>query len=61
MGTGLCCHGLASSKVPTTHVKELAPIVIAALVWGQQWKGETVLAQCNNAAGGSGSNKLRIL
>ena len=25
-------------------VKELVPIVIAAMMWGKEWKGETVLA-----------------
>ncbi len=41
-----------SGKINATHitVKELAPIVIAALVWGRNWRGKTVLAQCDNSA-----------
>ena len=31
-------------------VKELAPIVVAALVLGQDWRGKTVLAHCDNSA-----------
>ena len=31
-------------------VKELAPIVIAALVWGQNWRGRLILARCDNSA-----------
>ena len=31
-------------------VKELVPIVIAAVMWGKEWKGEAVLARCDNAA-----------
>lgn len=31
-------------------VKELLPIVLAAAVWGYQWKGLTVNARCDNAA-----------
>ena len=31
-------------------VKELAPIVLAAMIWGQYWKGKTVRARCDNAA-----------
>ncbi len=30
--------------------KELIPIVIAAVIWGAQWKGKRVLAQCDNTA-----------
>ena len=30
-------------------VKELVLIVIAAAIWGEQWAGSTVLANCNNA------------
>lgn len=36
----------------TVHitVKELAPIVVAAAVWGREWKGRTVCCRCDNAA-----------
>ena len=40
-----------SGSVQESHitVKELVPIVIAALIWGHEWKGETILARCDNA------------
>ena len=38
---------IASSHIA---VKEMVPIVIAAAVWGPQWRGKTVRAQCDNAA-----------
>ena len=31
-------------------VKELAPIVLAAAVWGREWKGKCVMSYCDNAA-----------
>ncbi len=31
-------------------VKELAPIVVAAAIWGSKWRGKVVLAQCDNTA-----------
>ena len=31
-------------------IKELVPIVLAAAVWGAQWQGLTVQAECDNAA-----------
>ena len=31
-------------------VKELAPIVVAAISWGRGWKGKTILARCDNMA-----------
>ena len=31
-------------------VKELAPIVVAAIMWGENWRGRSVLARCDNAA-----------
>lgn len=31
-------------------VQELAPIVLAAAVWGAEWKGKTILALCDNSA-----------
>ncbi len=30
--------------------KEMLPIVIAAIVWGEQWEGSSVLAWCDNSA-----------
>ncbi len=31
-------------------VKELAPIVIAAIVWWEEWGNKSVLARCDNSA-----------
>ena len=31
-------------------VKELIPIVLAAAVWGTEWTGRTIEAQCDNSA-----------
>ncbi len=31
-------------------VKELAPIVIAAIVWQVEWRNKSVLAHCDNSA-----------
>ena len=31
-------------------VKELAPIVLAAAMWGPEWRGKTILALCDNSA-----------
>lgn len=30
--------------------KELVPIIIAAVIWGQRWKEEKVIVRCDNAA-----------
>ncbi len=30
--------------------KELVPIVVATVLWGRSWRGQTVLARCDNAA-----------
>ncbi len=30
--------------------KELVPIVIATVLWGREWRGQIVLARCDNAA-----------
>jgi len=30
--------------------KELAPILVAAIIWGHQWKGQAVTAYCDNEA-----------
>lgn len=40
------------ARMLDTHitVKELAPIVVAATIWGKDWRGKTVLAQCDNTA-----------
>ncbi len=39
-------------RMVDTHitVTELAPVVVAAAIWGQEWQGKTVLAQCDNMA-----------
>lgn len=34
----------------TITVKELLPIVIAAVLWGHHWQGETAQTQCDNEA-----------
>ena len=41
-----------AGHITSSHiaVKEMVPIVIAAAVWGPQWKGKTVMAQCDNSA-----------
>ena len=31
-------------------VKEFVPITLAAALWGSRWRGQTVLAQCDNTA-----------
>ena len=31
-------------------VEELVPIVVACALWGNQWKGATVLCRCDNTA-----------
>ena len=31
-------------------VKEMAPIIIAAIIWGHDWKGAQVTAFCDNTA-----------
>ena len=31
-------------------VKELAPIVVAAVIWGPKWKGKAILARCDKTA-----------
>ncbi len=57
MGCGAYC-GKEWFMVPWTAmyihhritVKELAPIVVSALVWGNSWRGKTVLSRCDNAA-----------
>lgn len=40
------------SKTQLWHIaaKELIPIIIAAVIWGNQWKGSRVLARCDNEA-----------
>ena len=41
-----------AGPIVTLHItsKELAPIVIAAAIWGSEWRGKTVRAQCDNEA-----------
>ena len=41
-----------SGPIQSLHitVKELAPIVVAAIIWGEHWRGMTVLARCDNMA-----------
>lgn len=43
----------SSSNGTTKHdygiiiaAKELIPIIVAAVIWGKQWKGSKVVAQC---------------
>ena len=31
-------------------VKELIPVLIAAAIWGKEWKGKQVISQCDNQA-----------
>ena len=40
------------SSMSAVHItlKELIPIVIAAMLWGNKWAGETVRALCDNMA-----------
>ena len=41
-----------AGHITSSHiaVKEMVPIIIVAVVWGPQWKGKTIRAQCDNAA-----------
>ena len=39
-----------NSKDFPIAVKELVPIIIAAIVWGHEWKGCLIKAQCDNEA-----------
>ena len=34
----------------TIAAKELLPLVIAAVIWGPQWRGSVVLCHCDNQA-----------
>ena len=38
------------TKGKSIAVKELIPIVIAAAIWGPQWRGKMVCARCDNGA-----------
>ncbi len=40
----------AAAKEWSIMPKELLPIVVAAAVWGRQWRGLTILARCDNMA-----------
>ena len=31
-------------------IKELAPIVVAAAIWGREWSGKSILIRCDNSA-----------
>ncbi len=42
-----CVEPIASLHIT---VKELAPIVVAAAVWGDSWRGKTVRVYCDNSA-----------
>ena len=41
-----------SGPIASFHItiKELAPIVLAAAIWGKKWRGKTVKVQCDNMA-----------
>jgi len=39
-----------SVEAATITVKELLPIVLAAAVWGGQWRGRMVLCPCDHQA-----------
>ena len=47
-------------------IKELIPVVIAAVLWGQSWRGKSILIQCDNMAvvhiinQGSSKNKVAM-
>ena len=56
-GCGALCNGKwfqlqwpASWRDVNITTKELVPIVLAAAVWGADWKGKNVMALCDNAA-----------
>ena len=56
-GCGAFCHNewfqlRWPEAIQETHitVKELVPIVLAAAVWGSNWKGRNVMSHCDNAA-----------
>lgn len=42
--------GLGTSKEQSITVKELLPIVIVAALWGPEWSGKIVRAECDNSA-----------
>ena len=39
-----------ASRQKCIAVKELVPIIIAAVIWGPEWKGQLVCAHCDNKA-----------
>lgn len=47
-----CCELKWVEPIASLHitVKELAPIVVAAAVWGINWRGKTILVECDNSA-----------
>ena len=40
----------ASARAEAGEAKELIPIIVAAVIRGQNWKGGKILAHCDNAA-----------
>ena len=42
--------GMGAISEQNITVKELLPIVLAAALWGSEWAGKTVRAQCDNSA-----------
>lgn len=42
--------GLGAIGSQNITIKELLPIVVAAALWGSQWAGKTIQAQCDNIA-----------
>ena len=38
-----------ASRQKCIAVKELVPIIIAAVIWGPEWKGQLVCAHCDKA------------
>jgi len=40
----------ASSTELQISIKELAPILVAAIIWGHKWKGSVVTVHCDNKA-----------
>ena len=47
---GFRCVGLSHGLQFPITVKELGTIVLAAAVWGMEWRGKMVRCRCDNAA-----------
>ena len=43
-------HWLQLQWAPIFTQKELVPIVLACMIWGQQWQGSTIHFHCDNMA-----------